>query len=78
MLRSLIDVEHEALRRRDELLSNASHARLVRQATARAATAHRPSPRPPARPIRAWRTALDTTGLLLEHWGRALRTTAAT
>ena len=77
MLRSLFELECEALRRHDDFLSQVNYDRLVRTARARANTRPRPSLRLTDWARRRWSGALDTAGLLLEHWGRSLRTIAA-
>ena len=76
MFRSLLDAELQALRRRDDFLAEARRASLLRAATPPRSRPHHPHD-PPSRPRSPWASALDSAGLLLEHWGRSLRTLAA-
>ena len=76
MFRSLLDAELQALRRRDDFLAEARRAHLLRAATPPDSTPNHPH-LPPTRPRSPWAGALDSAGLLLEHWGRSLRNLAA-
>src|SRR5687768_5694054 len=76
MFRSLLDAELQALRRRDDFLAEARHAHLLRAATPPNSDPNHPH-RPPPPPRPPCSTALDSTGLVLEHWGRTLRNLAA-
>ena len=76
MFRSLLDAELQALRRRDDFLSEARRSHLLRAATPSNSDPNHPH-QPPRDPRSPWASALDSAGLLLEHWGRSLRTLAA-